>query len=76
MRGELSDGELPMWVVYERPKDFPNCYVARLWIGEMPTEELMVSTNVDDIRRALQGRGLVKLMRDPEDGPQILETWL
>ena len=72
----MTGAELPIWVVYERPSDFPNCYVARLWIGETPTDELIAATDVDDIRNALAERGLVKLDRHPQDDPRILETWL
>lgn len=71
-----ADPELPMWAVYDRPRDFPTCYVARLWIGERPTEEVILATDVEDIRAALRARGLVKLMRQPEDHPKIMESWL
>ena len=38
--------ELSMWVVYDHPSDFPDRYVARLWEGEKPTSNVMVSRDV------------------------------
>lgn len=70
-----EDG-LPMWVVYERPKDFPNCYVSRLWLGERPTEELVIASRLEDIHVVLTSRGLVKTDPQEQDDPCIKEVWL
>ena len=67
---------LPIWVVYDHPKDFPNNYVARLWIGEKLTGDMMIAPDIDMLRDELERRGLVKLMPQEGDDPVILETWL
>jgi hypothetical protein len=67
---------LPIWTVYDHPKDFPNRFVARLWIGERATGNVIVEQNLNVLRDRLEGMGLVKLMRQPSDDPVILETWL
>jgi hypothetical protein len=75
--------ELPMWVVYDHPIDFPNSYVARLhqWDEQAkayvasPTE-MMVAADVDLIRRELFSLGFHKLDRHPDDLPVIMETWV
>lgn len=74
--------QLPMWVVYDHPKDFPRNYVARRWEWNdvaqdyFATPELMVAPDVDMIRTELQKRGLVRLERHEDDGPKIMETWV
>ncbi len=72
-----SAGGLSIWVVYDHPRDYPDCFVARCFIGEQPTPSIIVSTDLDRIRDVLEGEmGLVKLMRMPGDDPKIVETWL
>lgn len=72
----MSAAGLPIWVVYDHPNDFPNIYVARLWVGLRATEEFIVSPDLEGLRDVLIGRGLVKLDRMEGDDPAILETWL
>lgn len=68
---------LPIWVVYDHPKDFPNNFVARLWVGERPTDTMMICPDLERLRDEINRRGAtVKLMRHADDDPKILETWL
>ena len=67
---------LTTWTVYDHPRDFPHCYVARRFEGERPTGDLVVAADLDALRQQLIERGLVCLDRDPEDDPAIMETWL
>ena len=70
---------LPIWTVYDHPRDYPNGYVARRWLTlpvPRATNEVIIADKLDDIRDQLEAKGLVKLMRDPSDEPQIVETWL
>jgi len=67
---------LPIWVVYDHPADFPYSFVARLWIGEQPTEVFMCTPDLNELRTWLLEMGLVKLMPMPGDNPRIMETWL
>jgi hypothetical protein len=70
---------LPMWAVYDHPADFPDSYVARKWLT-LPkvsaTDEKIICSSLDDIRDEMEARGLVCLMRNPQDDPCIVETWL
>jgi hypothetical protein len=67
-----------IWTVYERPKDYPQGYVARRFVikANLPisTEETMFGLTPDDVRAQLP-KGLIRIERDPEDEPQIVETW-
>jgi hypothetical protein len=70
---------LRIWTVYERPKDYPNSYVARLWEGAkdgpVATESIVIGT-LEGVRETMLDMHLTRLPRAPEDDPAILETWI
>lgn len=81
---------LRMWTIYERPRDYPESYVAREWMGVAgrtgAAKTCLTAPTLDAIRDALDahlraiGRGglamLVRMPRHFEDDPRIVETWL
>lgn len=76
-----SGGELPIWTIYQRPKEFPDGYVARKWVVEASSElkltvEVIPARRLSDLRDALAGMGLTRLDRMPEDDPSIVEVWI
>ena len=75
-----TETDLPMWVVYDHPTDFPDQFVARQHIvgiaGNTPTDRTMGSNDIEKVRAALRNLGLVKIDRSPEDDPVIVEVWL
>lgn len=80
---EPSDSNDPLfiWTLYKSPTDFaPGTFVARKWEvksdGYGPTDELIASTSLDQLRSDMAQRGLVPLSRHPLDDPTIIETWL
>lgn len=68
--------ELPVWTVYDHPRDFPHCYVARKFLSARPTPEFIVSPDLASLREVLAYKGLIPLTRDPSDDPVILESWI
>jgi hypothetical protein len=68
--------ELALWVIYDHPRDFPNCIVARKWVLDRPTLEHMEFATLEDARNHFRRWGLVCLTRNPEDDAKIVETWL
>lgn len=75
-----EDGALTIWVIFERPRDFPNGYVVRrqcvvpgggIWIDP-------IAFGFATLELAREGlpAGLVNLGRQPSDDPTIKETWL
>jgi hypothetical protein len=73
-------GELAMWTIYNRPRDFPDAFVARLFaVGNgkvTATELLVVLDSLDEMREAFQHAGLTVIPRNTADDPNIVETWL
>lgn len=69
------------WAIYDHPSDFPNTYVARCWIIEQngtygPSTDVIMTTDLDSLRRMMEGMGLVRITRSPDDDPTIIEVWL
>lgn len=65
---------IPMIVVYEKPKDYPTQFVARLWNGNKPTRYAILKNSIDDIRAAIPP--MHRIGRHPGDDPVIQETWI
>jgi hypothetical protein len=66
--------ELPIWTVYQHPRDMPDAYVARLFLTGKPTEQVVQAPTLDEVR-ALIPPGLYRMPRQPGDDPVIVETW-
>jgi hypothetical protein len=73
--GRMAAG-LEIWTVYDHPKDFPDLYVARLFINDTPTAKTMKNADLDAIRRQLRNKGFTRLPRQEADDPVIVECWL
>ena len=72
---------LTMWTVYENQNDYPDKFVARRFevdaSGPVPTASVIICDDLDQLRDMLFSElHLTCLARDPNDEPQIVETWL
>jgi hypothetical protein len=66
-----------MYVVYDHPRDFPEVFVCRVWYGRAASADpFMTAATLDEIRDALEERGLVNIGRYAEDDPAIAEVWV
>jgi hypothetical protein len=76
--GNLSD-YLQIWTVYEWPDDYPDGYVARLFLvgkdRNGPTTQAFYGPTLQSVRDQLPP-GLARLPREPNDEAQIVEVWL
>jgi hypothetical protein len=78
-----STFSLPLWVVYDHPSDFPDCYVARRWVvgggGVVPTDAVLTAPDLDQLRDSIQAHdpnANVPLPRQVGDDPKIVEIWV
>jgi hypothetical protein len=76
VKGDL----LEMFVIYERPSDFPESYVVRRHVVEGAgsracTEPLCIVPTLEAARAAIP-RGVLNIGRLPEDEPEIVEVWI
>jgi hypothetical protein len=69
---------LSIWVVYERPRDYPQHYVVREWTCDNPSvaKQAWFFSSLDLARAALAASGLTCLMPFAGDDPCIVETWI
>jgi len=71
---------LAMWTVYEHPADYPNLFVARMWLilaggDTMRTHTVLKAATLEELRRKLPP-GLVCITRSDNDPSHVVETWL
>lgn len=66
---------LPIWTVYDSPRDLPGQFVARLFILDRATAKVIKAPTLEALRKLLPP-GLTCLPRNPQDDPVIVETWL
>ena len=73
---------LTMWTIYDHPVDWPDWYVAREFTisggpdDPVASDSVLLHRHLEPIRDFLRRKGLVCLMRNPEDHPNVVETWL
>ena len=72
----MQNSRLPIWVIYDRPDDYPNHYLVRKFYGNMPTDEMYGAQDLEELRAMLTRAGLVRFPRDATDDPKIVETWM
>lgn len=77
----IKAGKLAMWTVYKNPADYLDKFVARRFEvdadGPVATASIIIHDNLDELRDILCFElHLSCLARNPEDEPQIVETWL
>lgn len=76
-----ADDELALYTVYNNPKDYPGCFVARrsvvLRSGLLRVDRIphAVCSTLEEVRAALPP-GLDRLERAPNDDPVIVEVWM
>ncbi len=66
---------MPMIVVYERPDDYPDRFVARLWDAKEPTRLVALADTLEGIRETIP-QGMVAIQRGRADEPCIVELWI
>lgn len=67
--------KVPVITVYERPADFPESFVARVYDLDQWTPYAMVKTSLEAIRKEIPNR-FYRLERMVGDDPAILEVWI
>jgi hypothetical protein len=80
----VKRGVLSMWTIYNRPKDYPDGFIARRFEvgrGEPPAWPVQVTDHtltgeLEAIRATFLAIGMTCLNREPGDEPPVVETWL
>lgn len=76
---DTSGIRFPMVAIYEKPRDYPDAYVGRIWdaIGPEATTVIVKRTTLDELREDLRRSGyMTRIMRDEKDEPHVVESWM
>lgn len=67
----------PIWTIYDHPDDVPGAFVVRCWYGEISHPDVFMSQELENARRYCLSQGAdFCLLRNYEDDPSILESWI
>lgn len=74
---DFSETAMPMVVLYDKPDDFPNNAVARLFDGlKGPTKQYVLYDSVDAARKDIRQLMMILMPKHPEDPKCIVETYI
>ncbi len=76
---DFSRIKMPMAVIYDSPKDFPEMYLCRIWegAGGHPTNTAIQKFSLEEMREDIQAAGFsIRFPRAAGDDPVIVETWM
>lgn len=77
---DRENGYLPMYVLYDHPKDYPDYYVVRRWKSreglEPDPQPFLWRKDLEQVHKNMARMGLVFIPRDPTDDPVIMGTYL
>ena len=75
----MSGDRLPIWTIFDHPRDYPNAFVARRFDvtrkGIEITADVILAASLEELRGMLP-MGLTRLERSPGDDPNIIESWI
>ena len=74
-----TTGILPMAVIYQKPKDYPDNYVVRIFDGKTgrPTDVAILRNTLEECREDIQKSGYSTCFpRSRYDDPVIVESWV
>lgn len=76
---DVITGELCVWTIFDKPLDYPDGVVARMFVMDKPTNSMFTARTVDEAREILHMLypGILHcLPRNRHDEPAIVESWL
>lgn len=77
---EIDTSELkqPIICVLNKPDDYPDKYVARLFEGTAPTNIIITRNTVEEIREDITRRfpAMLPFARSKEDHKSVVESWI
>lgn len=77
---EIDTSELrqPIICVFNKPDDYPDKYVARLFEGTAPTNIIITRDTVEEIREDIKRRfpAMLPFARSKEDYKSVVESWI
>ena len=75
---DIGKIQIPCIGVYNRPSDYPDKCVARLFDGTKPTNIIIIRNTVEEIREDITKRfpAMLPFGRNREDHKSVVESWI
>ena len=74
---DFSGLKVPFIAVYQRPEDFPEKCVARIYELDKPTDTIIVKDTLKEIEIDIQeNTGMVFMPRKAEDVRSVVGVWM
>lgn len=74
---DFSGLKVPFIAVYQRPEDFPEKCVARIYELDKPTDTILVKDTLKEIEIDIQeSTGMVFMPRKAEDVRSLVGVWM
>lgn len=75
---DITELKFPAIAIYDRPLDFPDSYVARIFDSDKPTNVILLDNNLSHIREEIKFYfpQMVRLPRAKNDVSCLVETWI
>jgi len=75
---DISELRQPIICVYQKPEDYPNKYIARIFDGTKPTNTVLIKETVEEIREDIANTFpyMLPFARSKEDVKCIVESWI
>ena len=75
---DIRKMQMPCICVYNRPSDYPDKCVARLFEGTAPTNIIITRNTVEEIREDITKRfpAMLPFGRNREDHKSVVESWI
>ena len=70
-----SFSTLPIIVIYNKPKDYPDHYVARLFDKDKPTKAIMLKETLEELRKGIPIY-MIRMSRSATDDRNIVESYI
>ena len=74
----MKRGVLPMWTIFDHPKDHPDGFIARKFEvkGDVSPTGDTLAGSLEYLRDTFSKAGLMRWSRHADDDPCIVETWI
>ena len=65
----------PIVTIYNKPTDYPNYYVARLFDKDKPTKAIMLKETLEELRKGIPIY-MIRMSRSATDDRNIVESYI
>lgn len=73
---DMRNLTIPIIGIYREPADHPDKYVARIFDADRPTPIIMLSDNLEELKKDIEQTGMVFLLRGKEDVPELIGAYM